>query len=441
MIHATLTTVLAASAIAVCAGISEAANVPAPDPDNGGITLPEGFGAVVFAEGVGRARHLAVRDNGDVYVALRQPQGGGGVVAMRDTDGDGKADITERFGRVRGTGIEIHDGYLYFGENTRVVRWKMGDNLVPEGKLEVVVDGFPNQRAHAAKPIDFDSAGNLIVNIGNPSNACQQRQRTPGSQGRMPCDELKGRGIYRYASDQLNQQHPGDGEMMATGLRHCVAIDFNDMVNEMYVVQHGRDQLNQLFPDHYTAEQNAELPSEEFHLIRDGADAGWPYTYWNHQRNERMIAPEYGGDGNTPDPTDQYQDPIQAFPGHWAPNDLLFYDGTQFPEAYRGGAFIAWHGSWNRAPLRQGGYKVTFSPFDGLMPDGDYETFADGFAGVDPIRSPGQAEHRPMGLAICPEGTLFIADSVEGTIWRVMWLGDGNEAQANAASQAVEVMP
>lgn len=415
---------LAAITVLGALACSAASAMPAPDADNGGITLPDGFGAVVFADDLGNARHLVVRDNGDVYVALNRPQNGRGVVALRDTDGDGKADQIERFGRVRGTGIEIHNGYLYFGENTRVVRWKLGDGLVPDGELEVIVDGFPRQRAHAAKPIDFDSEGRLIVNIGNPSNACQQRQRTPGSPGRTPCDELEGRGIYRYDANTLNQQHPQDGFMMATGLRHCVAIDFNDTVDEMYVVQHGRDQLNQLFPDYYTAEQNAELPSEEFHLIRDGADAGWPYTYWNHMRNERMIAPEYGGDGVSPDPTDQYQDPIQAFPGHWAPNDLLFYDGEQFPDEYRGGAFIAWHGSWNRAPLRQGGYKVTFTPFDGLMPRGDYRTFADGFARVDPIRSPGQAQHRPMGLAIGPDGTLYIADSVKGRIWRVMWRGD-----------------
>ncbi len=111
-----------------------------------------------------------------------------------------------------------------------------------------------------------------------------------------------------------------------------------------------------------------------------------------------------------------------AFPGHWAPDGLLFYTGEMFPESYRGGAFIAFHGSWNRAPLPQGGYKVVFVPFAGDEPAGSYEVFADGFAGENV--GPRSALHRPMGLAQGPDGSLYITDDRRGRIWRVFYTGD-----------------
>jgi glucose/arabinose dehydrogenase len=113
--------------------------------------------------------------------------------------------------------------------------------------------------------------------------------------------------------------------------------------------------------------------------------------------------------------------PIMAFPGHWAPNDVLFYTGDMFPARYRNGAFIAFHGSWNRAPRPQAGYFVAFVPFNGDMPSGDYEIFAKGFTGTDTLRSPDAARYRPMGLAQGPDGSLYIADSQKGRIWRVIY--------------------
>ena len=110
------------------------------------------------------------------------------------------------------------------------------------------------------------------------------------------------------------------------------------------------------------------------------------------------------------------------FPGHWAPNDLLFYTGNQFPARYKNGAFVCFHGSWNRAPLKQGGYFVAFVPFgkDG-KPSGKWEVFAEGFAGGPEIMSPNDAKARPMGLTQGADGSLYITDSVKGKIWRVMY--------------------
>ncbi|MBU6510657.1 MAG: sorbosone dehydrogenase, partial [Gammaproteobacteria bacterium] len=118
---------------------------------------------------------------------------------------------------------------------------------------------------------------------------------------------------------------------------------------------------------------------------------------------------------------DQYGQPILAFPGHWAPEALMFYTGDAFPARYRGGAFIAFHGSWNRAPLPQAGYQVVFVPFQGERPAGGYEVFAGGLAGSSPLVSPDDAHFRANGVAEGPQGALYISDSQHGRIWRVVY--------------------
>src|SRR5690606_30699577 len=113
--------------------------------------------------------------------------------------------------------------------------------------------------------------------------------------------------------------------------------------------------------------------------------------------------------------------PVQAFPAHMAPNGLLFYTGNQFPEKYRNGAFIAFHGSWNRTPLPQKGYFVAFMPFAGGKPSGPWEIFADGFAGTEAVTAPGRAQYRPCGLAQGPDGSIYVTDDAKGTIWKISY--------------------
>lgn len=396
------------------------------DPDDGGLNLPNGFCATVVADDLGPTRHLAVAEDGDVYAAIREVTNGGGIVALRDEDGDYKAERTEYFGDTGGTGMAIHDGYLYFGPPASVRRYEMNDDeLVPSGEEETIVE-LPEQNSHAAKPIDFDGNGNLYVNVGAPSNACMEESRTKGSPGQDPCPLLDSTGgIWQYDADATGQEHSTDARY-ATGIRNAVAITWNDAVNSFYLVQHGRDQLAQFFPDLYTQEESAELPAEEFFKVNKDSDFGWPYCYYDWQQEKKVLMPEYGGDGDEVGRCDQFEDPIQSFPGHWGPNDVLFYDGDAFPEEYQDGAFIAWHGSWNRAPLPQEGYKVTFTPFDGDLPAGDFEVFADGFAGADTLESSGDAEHRPTGLAVGPDGGLYVADDEGETIWRIAYVGDEN---------------
>jgi glucose/arabinose dehydrogenase len=393
------------------------------DTDNGGLTLPEGFSALVVAEETGRGRHITVNDNGDIYVSLAERNDNKGIVCLRDTTGDGRADVIEYTGQHTGTGIKIHKNYLYFGSDTAVVRYPLTQGeLLPGDSWEMIARGFPQERQHEAKPMEFDGQGNMYVTVGAPANACMEQMRTKGSPGMDPCPILEyAGGIWKFKDDALNQDQLTDGTRYATGIRHAVANSWNRNVNELYVVQHGRDQLHQFFPELYDTKQSAELPAEEFFLVTEGSDFGWPYCYFDQLQDKKVLAPEYGGDGNVQDRCENKQDPIMAFPGHIGPNDLLFYTGDMFPEEYRNGAFIAFHGSWNRAPEPQSGFFVVFVPFDGRNPSGDWQIFADGFAGKSVINSTSDAVFRPCGLAQGPDGSLYVVDSNQGKIWRIIY--------------------
>jgi glucose/arabinose dehydrogenase len=404
---------------------SNGKDVDSPDNDKTGfITLPKGFKATIVAEKLGNGRHMAINENGDIYLSLRIRENGKGIVALRDTTGNGVADIIKYFGDDPGTGLGIYDGYLYFGSNKKVVRYELvPGELVPANDPEVIVSGFPEQGQHATKTFTFDDQGYIYVNVGAPSNACMEKTRTIGSKGVDPCQELeKHAGIWRFEADKPNQQQE-DGIRYATGIRHGVALDWNHEVNELYMVQHGRDQLHQLFPDIYSEDEGVKLPAEEFLLIEEGDNFGWPYCYYDHFKDKKVLAPEYGGDGEKVGRCSGMKNPIMSFPAHVAPNDLLFYSSKSFPGKYHNGAFIAFHGSWNRAPQEQEGYYVVFVSFEGKMPSGDWEIFADGFKGKETIYSPGEAKYRPCGLAIDPGGNLYINESNTGKIWKIEYTG------------------
>jgi glucose/arabinose dehydrogenase len=393
--------------------------------NNGGLTLPAGFHAIVVADNVGSARHIVVRDNSDIYVALEHMKNGGGIIAMRDNNGDGKPDVIKYFGNSGGNGIAIHNGYLYFAPDTAVWRYKLTKGqLVPDSAPEHIVVNLPHQGDHHTKSITFDNKGNMYLDIGSPTNACQQPERSKGIPGQDPCPELKTRaGVWQFKANQKNQKL-ASAHHYATGIRNGVGITWNSDVNKLYVVQYGRDQLHQLWPEYFTQKQSAELPAEEFMLVKDGSNFGWPYAYYDQFQHKNILAPEYGGDGKKVGRAANYDDPIMAFPGHWAPLGLMFYTGNQFPSKYKNGAFIAFHGSWNRAPLPQAPGRIVFVPFQGDKPASDkWENFATGFAGVNHLSSPGQAKHRPVGITQGSDGSIYITDDTHGTIWRVMYTG------------------
>ncbi len=181
--------IAAPGALALALTVSARSKV-ACDPDNGGLKLPQGFCAMVAADGLGAARHLVVAPNGDVYVARMttggrgQSAAGGGVVALRDADGDGKLEVKEAVGMGSATGIGLHNGYLYVAHPTTVERFKMTTGqLKPTGEPETIVTGLPAERQHEDKGLTFDGRGSLYINVGAPSNACQlpDRGRAPGA--------------------------------------------------------------------------------------------------------------------------------------------------------------------------------------------------------------------------------------------------------------------
>jgi glucose/arabinose dehydrogenase len=391
------------------------------DADNGGINLPKGFGALVVSDGVGKARHIAVSEKGDIYVRLSKLKDGKGTIILKDTNGDGKADESKGFSNFVGTGIVIGNGYLYESSDSSVVRYPMKNGSPDESKPETIVTGLELYSEHGTKSLALDDKKHLYVTFGAPSNACQEKNRVKGSKGMMPCPILDWHGgVWQFDANKKNQKQ-ADGFRYATGIRNIVGIDWNKQQGELYAMQHGRDQLTTLYPEMYNAEQSAELPSEEFLLVKKNSDFGWPYCYHDRFQNKKILAPEYGGDTKTQGLCEGKEKPIMAFPGHWAPNALMFYTGNMFPAKYKNGAFICFHGSWNRAPLKQGGYFVAFVPFgkDG-KPSGDYEIFADGFAGGPEVKNPGDAKARPMGLAQGTDGSIYITDSVKGKVWRVI---------------------
>ena len=375
------------------------------------------------------------------YYGNDKPHEGGFLVALRDSTGDGVADEIVRFGDsvetggTGGTGIGLHDGAVYAEANDRIVRYEpTPDSIAPKGEAEIVVDQLPMTGDHPMHPFVIDRDGALYVDSGSPSNSCQVENRIANSPGKRPCAELETRaGVWRYDAKRTGQ-HFSSAERFASGIRNADGLALDATGRVIYATQHGRDQLSQNWPSLYTPEQGANLPAEELLLV-ERADYGWPECYFDGDQRKLVLAPEYGGNGGKAvGSCAKKRDPIAFYPAHWAPNALVFYLGEQFPARYRGGVFIAFHGSWNRAPFPQEGYDVVFQPFAKGKPAGAFEVFSDGFAGA--VKEPGSAAHRPAGVAVGPDGALYISDDQRGTIWRVAY--DASNPTRQAQRRATE---
>jgi glucose/arabinose dehydrogenase len=393
---------------------------------------------------------MAVAPNGVLYVNTWSgryyrndtPPPGGFLIALKDSKGVGRADVIERFGpgvpqgSAGGTGIALYKGYVFAEENDKIVRYKLPtdpNSIAPKEAPEVVVSGLPLTGDHPMHPFVIDADGHLYVDLGSATNACQIENRVKTSLGHEPCTELETRaGVWRYDANETDQ-HFSPAERYATGIRNGEGFAF-DGSGRLFVTQHGRDQLSQNWPNLYKPEQSAELPAEEVVELERGGDYGWPECYFDGAQKKLVLAPEYGGDGTKVAVCAEKKAPVAFFPAHWAPNDLLIYTGKAFPSPYQGGAFIAFHGSWNRAPAPQGGYNVVFQPLKDGKASGPSITFADGFAGA--FREPGRAAFRPTGLAMAPDGALYISDDKRGRIWRVTSHGGANAAPARTRTEA-----
>ena len=305
------------------------------------LQVPAGFKVNVFADHLSHARWMTVASNGDVLLA--EPRDGK-VTLLRDSNGDGRADLVTTFaeGFDRPHGLAIHGDYLYVGDVREVYRvpYKVGETKAG-GKQELVgVEGeLGSGGGHWTRNIVFSPDGkHFYVTVGSASNI--DVERPP----RATVQEFKANGTGQRT--------------FASGLRNPVGIAFYPGTDDLYVVVNERDGLgDHLVPDYLTR-------------LQEGGFYGWPYFYiGNHPQ------PDYAE--RAPEQDKKVIVPDLLFESHSAPLGLVFYDAAQFPAAYRGGAFVALHGSWNAA--KPTGYKVVFVPFKDRRPAGYYENFATGF--------------------------------------------------------------
>jgi len=352
-------------------------------PPGANLRLPPGFRATIFADGLVHPRWLAVAANGDVLLA---EQRAGRVTVLRDGDGDGYAELrgTLLAGLDRPHGLAIQGGYLYVGEPTRIIRvpWQPGD-LQPRGPVEQVTpngalgDGW----GHSTRTILFEPDGSsFLVAVGSRGNTGEEANPRAT--------------IQRFRAD-------GSGRStVASGLRNAVGLAFRPGTQELWTVVNERDGLGDgLVPDYL-----ARVESGDFF--------GWPYAYVGTNPD-----PDYGR--KRPDLVARSKTPDVLFRSHSAPLGLAFYDGQQFPPAYRGDAFVGMQGSWNSA--KPEGYMVARVPFENGRPKGYYEVFASGFwlSGSDRARVWG----RPVGLAVARDGSLLVADESGLVVWRIRYEG------------------
>jgi len=352
-----------------------------PRPSARALEVPEGFAVVAFATGLADARWLATAPDGDVFLAEPDP---GKITLLRDEKGGGKATLVTTFagGFDRPHGLAFHGGYLYVADIERVWRIPYRDGaLKAEAAPEPVTaagalgSGF----GHWTRDIAFRPDGSgFYVAIGSASNI-----------GEDPSPRAT---IQEFGASGKAQR------TFASGLRNPVGIAFHPATGELFAVVNERDGMgDDLVPDFLT------------HVER-GAFYGWPYAYIG-------AHPQPGYGDKRPDLAAKTVVPDLLFRSHSAPLGLVFYTGGQFPERYRGDAFVALHGSWNSSEPR--GYAVVHVPFEKGRPVGGYENFVTGFWIAGEKRA--QVWGRPVGLAIAKDGSLLIADDVGQSIWRVSY--------------------
>lgn len=361
-----------------------------PVPKDPVLRVPEGFTVTLFAEGLKAPRLLALTPEGDVLVVESQSER---IFRLRDTNGDGVADSREVFATsVNGLnlpfGMAFSDAHFYVGNTNAVRRYpyqKGQGRLTGQGEEVTKLPGL-GYNQHWTRNVRVGPDGKqLFVTVGSESNVSEE--------------ELPRASVQVMGLDGSNRR------TLASGLRNPVGLDFHPRTGEPYTTVNERDGLgDDLVPDYLTR-------------VQPGGFYGWPYAYLS----PRNVDPRHAKDGRStrPDLVAKTLTPDVLFPAHSAALGLTFYRGSAFPEHYRGGAFVAFHGSWNRAEGT--GYKVVFIPFsaDG-KPTGGFEDFLTGFL-VDP-KAP-ETWGRPVGLLELPDGSLLVTDDGNGRVYRVRYTG------------------
>ncbi|HEY1710998.1 MAG TPA: PQQ-dependent sugar dehydrogenase [Rhizomicrobium sp.] len=354
---------------------------PVGRPKGAGPKVPDGFTATLFASGLTDPRFMAVAPNGDVFVT--EPDAGK-ITVLRDSSNDGKADkrTTYASGFDRVHGIAFHDGALYVADVKAVWKLPYKDGaLTVSGKPQrVTQDDFGGSGGHFTRDIVFGPDGTLYLAIGSIENVDDHEPRT------------------RAMVNTVDVQ--GHLHMFGYGTRNPVGVAFYPGTNDLYITVNERDTLgDDLVPDYLT------------HLAK-GDFYGWPYAYTGTHPD-----PDFGA--KRPDLVAKSKTPDVLFESHSAPLGVVFYEGTQFPASYKGDAFVALHGSWNRG--NPTGYKVVRVHFTNGKPENAYENFAVGF--WDGASKPAKVWGRPAGLAVAKDGSLLISDDSGKAVWRVSYKG------------------
>ncbi len=340
------------------------------------IRLPDGFVIEIFAEGLDRPRFIRFGPEGKLYVAER---GANRIIILEDRDGDGRSDAQIVFADNVPSphSVVFHEGAWYVGVPSGVFRFTDHDGDGQADERIALIDDFPTS-GHSTRTVEFLKDGRMVVSVGSSCNVCEERDA-------------------RRAAVLVYDNAAAEGEkLLATGLRNAVGLTLHPDTGVLWATNNGRDLMGD------------DLPPDTIYLVREGADYGWPQCH-----SGRILDPDYGYEGAC----DNAEAPIAEMQAHSAPLGLVFYVGDAFPEPYRDDLFIAYHGSWNRSIPT--GYKVVRLPFEGSEPGSEVVDFATGWLEEDLETVTG----RPVGLAVGPDGALYVSDDSGGFIYRIAYAG------------------
>lgn len=351
------------------------------------VQLPPGFSISTYAADVPNARMMVFTETGDLLVS--QPRQGKVLLLERDRNGDGRPDGRRVLleGLDLPHGLELKNGSLYVAEGGGIARVRFdAASGTTSGPIDRIVKGLPTGGNHWTRTVHVGPDDRLYVSVGSSCNVCVE-------------EDPRRAAILRYALDGTGE------ELYATGLRNSVDFAWRPGTDELYATDNGRDLLGD------------EFPPCELNRVVEGGFYGWPYA-----NGEKISDPDFG-EGNEAQVAHSLP-PAHGFPAHTAPLGIEFYDATAFPERYRGAAFVALHGSWNRR--HKIGYEVVALLFE---PDGTIraEPFAHGFEVEDDVIG------RPVDVAVGPDGALYVSDDYASAIYRITY-GDDAGARPIAAA-------